>query len=161
MSEIITWTLDYASRNKFIFGGCIKIEYSIKKLWDLLTSPQHLIKVHPLCTSHQTEEWIGIGSKDIVIYKNGGQRNRTVIDWDTEKLLRLTVEEDFNHQESIVSYHLKKVNDTCELCIQVETEAYKNIPRPIWKLYAKLFLLPQHKKYFGGLLSGFANYKEN
>lgn len=162
MSELITWTFDEANRNKFIVGGSVNINYSAKALWELLTTTGHLTKVHPRCERHETTSWVGIGSKDIVTYKNGGYRNRTVIDWDVEKKIRVIVQDPSNQKESKVLYSIKKLTDqSCELLIQIETDAYKNIPRPIWKLYAITILRPQYKKYLGGLLLGFVNYTGN
>lgn len=156
----ITWIADYKSRGKFIFGGRIEVGCSTKALWEFLATPGHLTKVHPPCKQHETEEWTGVGSKDLVIYKDGGKRIRTVIKWDVEQLLQLRVQNPANGEESLVSYILKKLpeKDHCEISVILETASYKKIPRPFWKFYARNFLLPQYKKYLGGLLSGFVAY---
>jgi len=161
MNAKITWTADYQDRSNFIFGGSIPINYSPKELWNLLASPGHLMKVHPLCEKHETEKWDGIGSKDIVIYKDGGKRIRTVLQWNVEQFIQLQVEDLTGTNKSLVSYTIKKLpeKNNCELLIQIQTSSYKNIPRIYWKFYARIFLFPQYKKYLQGVLSGFANYK--
>jgi hypothetical protein len=160
MSEI-HWIADYKHRDKFTFGGFIQVNCSASELWDLLASPGHLMKVHPSCVSHETENWTGVGSKDFLTYKSGGKRIRTVTKWHPEELIELKVEDPISSKESQVSYTIKKITgkNNCELFIQIQTDEYKNIPRPFWKLYARKILLPRYKKYLEGPLMGFAKYK--
>jgi hypothetical protein len=159
-NEKITWIANYKTRDKFVFGGLVKVYCQTNVLWELLSSPGHLLKVHPPCTQHETEEWKGVGSKDVVSYKDGAKRMRTVIKWEPEQLLQLHVTNPTSNEESLVSYNIKKLpeKDQCEISVILETTSYKKIPRLFWKFYARTILLPQYKKYLVGLLLGFAEF---
>ena len=59
----------------------IEIEVSASTVWELISTPRHLEKVHPFLREHRCSEWSGVGSKDLMIYNSGLRLERTIRYW--------------------------------------------------------------------------------
>lgn len=68
--------------NNWAIANSITINVSSDQLWGLISTPSHLLKVHPFLKENPSEDWSGIGSKDVMIYNNGAELHRTITEWN-------------------------------------------------------------------------------
>ena len=54
----------------------------------------------------------------------------------------------------------EQANNTSVFSVTISSDAYRNVPRPIWYFFAYFYLAPSYKKYLTSLLKGLAWYSE-
>ena len=149
------------SRRNFRIKGTISIGAPREKLWRIITTPGHLEYFHPFVKEHgKAEKWNGVGAKDYGVFNNGKRLNRTVIDWKEGSGYKIKMEHD-DTNKTFVCFVLTGTSPTqTNFSVEIQTDSYRKIPRPIWKIFARYFLVPSFKKYLYSILKGLEYYTE-
>lgn len=147
-------------RDLVTFKLGVQINCSRKKLWGLLISPGHLILTHPYCKEHIAEKWGVLGATDLLVFNNEKQKEREVIYMDKHFFILQLTQGDTGNDIKVKFETHELANEKCELFMTVSLDSFKNIPRPIWWLYAKLKLLPSYELYISSVIKGYKYYLE-
>lgn len=143
-----------SSRNIVQFSCSHELNISPIELWHTITESNHLENYHPFCKNHKSEEFTGIGSKDLAEFNSGKIVYREVIEWDPTNYYVVKLTDD-KQNISTIKFVVDQVNDSkSKLSIHIESNAYRNIPRPIWHFVAYFFLVPFYRNYLHSLLKG-------
>lgn len=150
------------SRKNFQISGELTIAGTREKLWRIITQPGHLENFHPFVEKHdKIKNWHGIGSKDSGSFYNGKEMNRVVTHWKEGKEYTIKMENSDGNKTS-VRFALQALSpEKTNFCITINTDAYRKIPRPIWLIFARFFLVPSFKKYLYSVLNGLAYYNDS
>lgn len=152
--------INFRSRQLFALKGSIEINCPPNKIWNLLTEPGHLKKIHPYCEYHEKVAYLGIGTKDTGRFASGKEVEREVIAWQPQQSYTVLLK-DSRKKVTNITFSVEKINDeTSCFSIYIATKAFKNVPRIIWKWIAKRKILPVMKKYLHSLLNGTKYYLE-
>ena len=146
------------SRKRVDLSQGIKLNISKDKLWEIVTSPGHLKKYHPYCRSHEGPSITEVGSKDVAIFYNGKVLNREIIDFKIKSFYKIQITSDDDNDTRVQFSIQEEGPNCCYFYIAIETNAYRNIPRPIWYLIARFQALPLYGKYFYSQLKGLEFY---
>jgi hypothetical protein len=149
------------SRNRFYIAEEIEILINQSQLWEILVGPNHLKNFHPFCKAHHNEKGLSrLGDVDVGYFYTGEEMKREVVDW-----------------EEGVSYTVKRINEknnNTYITFKIEpqssekvifklirdTDAYRNVPRPIWHLMAVFKIIPSFRSYMEALVKGVKYYSE-
>lgn len=151
-----------SSRNIFIAKGVVDINISKKILWQILISKNNMEKIHPFCMKHTQDLWGCIGNKDVVQFYSGKQMFRELIEWNEGLNFKVKIDNNDSNL-TYVNFIIEEnsvENKVCQLVIEIETNSYRKVPRPIWRVFVLMILTPLYKKYLQSLLSGVKFYSE-
>lgn len=155
----LSFTYNIASRKRFLIQGKIEVEKPSAELWKILKTPGHLKNFHPFCMRHdKAKSWTKIGDTDQAQFYSGKQMEREIIDWQEGKEFTIKMKNE-KQNNTQVNFSLQPEGDRSTLfTIQIDTDAYRKVPRPLWFLISRYFLLPSYKKYLRSILKGFVYY---
>ncbi|WP_121667712.1 hypothetical protein [Mesonia aquimarina] len=149
------------TRRAFFIQGKIEINYTKEKIWHIITQPGHLENYHPYCKKHiKTTSWKQIGDTDQGFFYSGKSMKREVIDWQEEKSYKVKIDNDDENLSEVKFSIESKTTEISIFTIEIFTDSYKKIPRPIWYFFAFIFLVPSYKKYLNSILKGLKYYSE-
>lgn len=152
--------IEFESRRLFGIKGTLDINCSAEKIWNLLTEPGHLEKFHPFCEYHEKVVYKGIGTKDSGRFASGRKVFREIIAWESGKSYTVLLK-NTKQKETNITFLMEELDsETATFSVHIQTKTYKNIPRIIWKWFAKRKILPVLKNYLHSLLNGTKYYLE-
>lgn len=149
------------SRKAYFIQRKIEVNSAKEKIWNAITKPRHLEYYHPYCEKHiSITSWNKIGDKDIGYFYSGKSIKREIIGWKEKKSYKVKIDnEDGNLSE--VEFSIEELTlEKSIFVVQIFTDSYKKIPRPIWYFFALFFLVPSYKKYLNSILKGLKYYCE-
>ena len=159
LNEII-YSSNFKSRKFLQVSGSIKINTSTDKIWQTLTEPNHLLLFNSFIKEHSCDA-VTANHSDSCVYYNNKVLIREI---DTYVLKRKLKYKIWFEEEKKPSYSCFEIIDNQSnppsFKLTLETNAYKNVPRPIWHTVAYLFIIPSLKKYISALLFGMKQYCE-
>jgi len=152
--------------SKWKVSNQIEINLPSSAVWDLISTPCYLLKVHPHLSANECKDWSGVGSTDIMTYPNGSQVHRTVKAWMEGVGLDLQVEPYANgaitNQAIVpVEWRISPLGEKrSELKITVYPFRMKG-KRGLKAIYAYYFRFkPMYKTYFIAVLKGIKHHLE-
>ena len=57
------------------------IEAASHNIWQTITEPGNLKRVHPFCAANDVEQWPGVGARDTITYYSGVHYQRDFVTW--------------------------------------------------------------------------------
>lgn len=146
--------IEFKSRKLFGIKGTVPINCSSKKIWNTLTQPGHLEKIHPFCEHHERIAYNGIGDKDSGRFASGKEVVREIVAWETGKSYTVLLK-DLKKKETNITFSIEEMDtEKVNFSVHIQTKSFKNIPRIIWPWFAKRKILPVFKNYLHSLLNG-------
>jgi hypothetical protein len=134
---------------------------SVENLWEVVSSPNYLNNVHPLCKENSIIKWDNDHHEDKIVYLNDRTYVRKFVSWRTLKGYDLWIG-DNNKNQSYVEWRLEKVGSTSKLTITVYPFLLSTWPRIFSFLPYFLYINIRLKSYLFSVLSGIDWYiKEN
>ena len=134
---------------------------SVENLWEVVSSPNYLNNVHPLCKENSIIKWDNDHHEDKIVYLNDRTYVRKFVSWRTLKGYDLWIG-DNNKDQSYVEWRLEKVGSTSKVTITVYPFLLSTWPRIFSFLPYFLYINIKLKSYLFSVLSGIDWYiKEN
>lgn len=144
----------------------IEIEVSAFTVWELISKPRHLEKVHPFLREHRCSEWSGVGSEDLLIYNSGLRLERTILYWIDGVGFNLDVQVEANgpHGENPVTpveWRIKPLSkNRCRLTTRTVPGGMQG-KRGLKAMNFFLFTIrPRFKSYWAAVLNGIKYHLE-
>ena len=156
---MIKYGWDIWNRRRFKISGSIKVNVSKKNLWGIITEPGHLNNYHPFCKDHEVSKWDGVGCKDVSKSYTGKTINREIVEWESEESYRIKMKNEDKH-DTKVQFKILEKDSQVYFKVTLESNAYRDNPRPLWYPIAYLLIVPSYKKYYNSLLRGLKFYAE-
>jgi len=157
---MMNFSVNTKSRKEVVFSGAIEIKVSLERLWEVLNEKGHLKNFHPFCKNHWGESLGKVGDHDKAEFYNGKIVNRELIEKENYQILKLRLLDE-NKMVTIVTFTINNLNqDNCELIVNINSRAYKNVPRPIFYFYARRKLRKLYNIYLNSLLNGVKYFAE-
>lgn len=57
------------------------IEAASDRIWEAISQPGHLERVHPFCRENAVQQWPGVGATDTITYYSGVHYQRDFVTW--------------------------------------------------------------------------------
>ena len=156
---MITYKSSFKSRNFLQISAQIQIDISPNNLWKIVTAPGHLKNYHPFCENHEKSAWDGVGCKDKSKSYAGKIINREIINWVEGAHYQIKMNNNDTH-DTRVSFDVFEEEGNTFYKITIITNAYRNMPRPLWYFLSFLIIIPSYKKYLHSQLQGLKFYSE-
>jgi hypothetical protein len=156
---MIEYKSSFKSRKLLQISAQIKIKIPPNKIWGIITEPGHLKNYHPFCDYHEQSKWDGIGSKDRSKSYAGKIINREIIAWQEGVSYQIKMNNNDTH-DTHVKFDVIESNNMTFFKITITTNAYRNMPRPLWCFLSHLMIVPSYKKYFHSQLNGLKYFCE-
>lgn len=155
-SNLVFNSFNFKSRKFFQIKSETTIRTTPGNIWKTLTRPQHLKYFNPYVKKHESENLTNIGYIDSCVYYNGKELNRELISYEERKKIQFKIyfKQPKNNSSTTFEIIQKKKSKTTGFRLTIETDAYKNIPRPLWHIIAYFFLIPSFKKYINSVVNG-------
>jgi uncharacterized protein YndB with AHSA1/START domain len=146
----------FKSRKFFQIKGEVNIRTTPEHIWEALTKPQHLTYFNPFIKIHECKGLTDSGYLDSCIYYNGKELQRILVSYEKQKKIRFKIYFKQPKNNSFTTFEIipKKKSEKTGFRLTIETDAYKNIPRPLWYIIAYFFLIPSYKKYLNSVVYG-------
>ncbi|MGB0371271.1 MAG: SRPBCC family protein [Opitutales bacterium] len=151
---------------KWKIPNSIVINVGAESVWNLISSPCYLKKIHPFLADNTCDEWSGVGSTDVIVYHSGRKLRRTITAWqdgvgfDIEA--KPLIEDGSGGKTTIeIEWRIKPINEnSCEL----ETTIYPHRMKGRSGIKAYLFfwlkMKPMWVKYWQPIMQGFKYHLE-
>ncbi|MEM7673503.1 MAG: hypothetical protein AAF212_09200 [Verrucomicrobiota bacterium] len=152
--------------SKWKIPSVILINADASAVWDLISSPGFLKKVHPFLKDNICEEWSGVGSSDIVHYQSGRKLKRTITAWIEGEGLNIQavplIEDGSGSKATIeIEWRIKPLGENHS---ELSTSLYPHRMKGRSGLKAHLFfhlkMKPMWVKYWKTLLKGVKHHIE-
>ena len=130
------------------------LDRGIEQVWELISSPGHLLKCHPFCKTNEALIWGDHGHKDELVYLNGLTYIRDFLRWSPNEGFDLLIGEEGGPQ-SFVDWKLIPISEnSCKLTITVFPYLYVGRNRIFSLLLHGLYVRPRLERYLRSVLSG-------
>ena len=137
-----------------------EIKSSVENLWELISSRDHLNKVHPFCKIHEAIVWNDKSRKDMLVYLNGLRYFREFQTWNKNKGYSLIIGTK-RGKKSEVDWQINSEFNKTFLKISVKPYLFENYPKPIYKLLFYLVVRPMLRNYLESVIGGIDWYLIN
>ena len=136
----------------------VKIEKSVDKVWDIISSPGHLNQIHPFCEQNIVlESKNEIILKDQLNYLNGLIYYRTFTDWKPMIGYSIKIGSK-NGKKSDVKWQI--IDKGLFTYVKITVKPYKSdkIPKLLYPIYHYAVIRPKLKSYLKSVLRGLQYY---
>lgn len=129
-------------------------EISREKMWDLISSPGHLNKLHPFCKTNEVIRWENGKYSDELVYLNGLRYIRVFHRWSPNEGYNLLIGEEDSPQ-SFVDWKLAAITEnSCKLQITVFPFPFAKWGRITSFFPFIIYVKPRLEKYLSSVLAG-------
>ena len=139
----------------------LQLNHDSKKLWKMISSPNHLEKFHPFCKTNPIISWHNPPYVDKIEYLNGLIYIRKFMIWEPFKGFELYIGKKGGKQSYVVWKITELDQSTCSLSITVYPHLLNNWPYFISYLPYKLIIKPKLYDYLFSVISGLKYYLNN
>ena len=149
----------YKSRKLLRVSGQIEIQSKATFIWKTLTAPNHLLLFNCYIKHHSCVE-VATNHSDECVYNNDTVLIRNLVEFVPNKKLKYKIwfKEELKPSYSTFEILTNDLEPNAIFKLTLETDAYKNVPRPIWHFIAAFFIIPRLKKYINSILLGMEQY---
>ena len=141
-------------------GFKMKIDSNVDDLWNIITKPGHLEKVHPFCKENYPILWDKENSKDVLIYTNGIKLIREFKSWNEKQGYTLEIGTE-NGRKSHVEWKITRENQKTYLSIKVYSFYMRDRSLIISFLPHFIFIYPNLRRYLKSVIGGINYYLLN
>ena len=130
------------------------IDAPAKIVWEVISQPGNLERIHPFCTSNPVKAWPGPSSRDEVHYLSGWVYERRFREWIEGVGYDLEIGRSGGGQSS-VSWRITPIGkDRCSIRITVSPHVLQRMPVIVRWIPHLLWVRPQLRKYLRSVVSG-------
>jgi len=137
----------------------INLDFDREKVWQIISEPGNLNKVHPFCKLNTVVNWDKDKHEDVLEYLNGVTLFRNFYNWNEGKGYELNIGRK-NGRKSKVVWKITG-NKKSQLKITVYPHVFSNRNKFSYFLIHTFFINPGLKKYLNSVLKGYKWYLEN
>lgn len=131
-----------------------EINASAEKVWQLISTPGHLLMCHPFCESNEVEHWPGVGARDRIVYFSGLELHREFTHWDEGSGYQLEIGPPGSRTARVV-WVLKELDgDHCALSISVIPYLNSEMSEPKKRAYERLVFGQSIERYLQSVVQG-------
>jgi len=138
----------------------IRVDTKQSNIWLALTGSQHLLCFNPFIATQLNGKVTGLGYQDQCTYENGKVLYREAVDYVEGTKIKYKINYAEEKHNNFTCFEAIQQNGKTCFRLTIETDAYKNVPRPIWYFVAYFFLIPSYKKYLNAVVNGMKQYCE-
>lgn len=137
-----------------------EIKSSVKNLWKLISTKEHLNIIHPFCMINEAIEWDDTSRKDMLVYLNGLRYFRYFQTWSENEGYSLLIGTK-RGKKSEVNWKIRSENDRTFLRISVKPYLFENYPMLIYRFLFYIIVKPMLRSYLKSVLGGIDWYMRN
>ncbi len=156
----VNFNYSYSSRLFFEICGETYIDCTKEVLWNALTQPQNVIYFNSFVKSNEHLGIEGVKHKDQCEYYNGKVLTREVVEYVKNKRVKFLIYQKKNHNNNYTVFDIMESDSKLgtKFRLSIQSDAYRNVPRPIWYFVARLILIPHYRKYIEAVVKGMNYY---
>ena len=158
----IKWTCSTSKRDLVTIVATSKLNHSAEEMWAILSKAGYLTDVNQYVEENTSDQWAGVGNEDFFRYRNGKEFTRTLESWDENEGIRLKLAalKPKKQKNQIWVHFLYNENEdkTIDFSITIKVDSFRNVPRPLWWLYASSKVEHRYKSYMTHLMQGYEHY---
>tara|TARA_B100000575_G_scaffold254490_1_gene223713 strand:+ start:18371 stop:18856 length:486 start_codon:yes stop_codon:yes gene_type:complete len=137
----------------------INLDFEASKVWQIISEPGNLNKVHPFCRYNKVVNWDRDRREDILEYLNGVTLHRNFYEWNEGEGYKLNIGRE-NGRKSKVIWKITG-DKKSKLNITVYPHVFSNRNKISYFIIHTFFINPGLKKYLKSVLRGYKWYLEN
>ena len=137
----------------------INLDFDREKVWQIISEPGNLNKVHPFCKLNTVVNWDKDKHEDVLEYLNGVTLYRNFYNWNEGKGYELNIGRK-NGRKSKVVWNITG-NKKTQLKITVYPHVFSNRDKISYIIIHTFFINPGLKRYLNSVLKGYKWYLEN